>query len=351
MQKKLRALTTWPRQHWKLLIIVVVLILGGWLVLSNRSKASKKERTFVRPTRGQLTETLEVSGVVDAKEKVSLRFASGGKLTYLGAKEGDWISKWQTIARIDARELQKRLQQDLNTYFNERMDYEQGRDDRRDIAPTNTLGRTAQQEQKSLENTVLDVEIRDIAIKNTALTSPISGVLVSAPTSVAGVTLLATDTFEIINPDSLIFKATVDQADVAKVQKGQKVKITLDAYPEETFTSTVTYIAYKSAQSSTGTVYVIEMPISVASTAEQLALLDRFRLGMNGDAKVVLAENTDALSIPLDTTRQRDGKTYVDVRTGAQTTAEREITTGLETETSVEVTRGLTEQDEVLVPQ
>jgi hypothetical protein len=72
---------------------------------------------------------------------------------------------------------------------------------------------------------------------------------------------------------------------------------------------------------------------------------------MNGDVAIKLAEKQNALVIPLIATRERDGKVFVDVRTGPTTYEEREITVGLETEEKIEVLNGLSESDEILLPE
>jgi RND family efflux transporter MFP subunit len=335
------------RKKWKLiLILAVILVVGSFLF--RRSQASKeKVLKTITPEKAHLIKTLDVSGIIDAKDRATLRFAGGGKIVYLGAKEGDLVKRGQAIAKIDTRDLQKRMQQDLNLYFNERMDFDQGVANRTDLAPTNTLNRTAQKEQKNLENSVLDVEVRDITIRNATLSSPLDGILVSNPVSVTGTNVLATDAFEIINPQSLVFRATVDQADIAQVKKGQATEINLDPYPDQKITTTVNYIAYKSSQSSTGTVYIVEMAIP---NNYQYSELEHYRLGMNGDAKIILDEKENVLAIPLSTTKERDGKTFVTVKTGDKTTAEKEIHVGLETDDKVEILSGLTENDQVILP-
>ncbi len=333
------------KQRWKLLLVVVLLLGGGGYFFYSKQQAAKPTLKFTKPEVRDLTKTLEVSGVVDAKEKASLRFASGGKVVYLGAKEGDYVKKSQTIATIDRRTLEKQLQQDLNTYSQERLDWDQTLDNTKDRTLPTAEQRTKMQSEYDLRDTVLDVEIRDIAIKNTVLASPFGGVLVSSPTSVTGINLLSTDVFEVVNPDTLLFKAAVDEADISQVAIGQPVKITLDSYPDQPFDSSISYISYKSQQSASGTVFVVEIPISGSD------LLNRYRLGMNGDAEITLATKTHVMTIPLDATRQREDKTYVDVKTSDTTTEEREIQVGLETDDLIEVTSGLRIDEEILIPE
>lgn len=332
------------KRRWKLVLILLIILGIASFVLYRRSQAQNKPQTFVKPENRDLAKTVEVSGVLDADEKATLRFAAGGKVTYIGAAEGETVKKGELLAQIDQRELQKRLQQDLNNYANERLDWDQTLETNKDKALTNTDTRNQQSDQLDLNNTILNVEIRDIAIRETRLFSPIAGVLVTRPSTTAGVSLLATDIFEVINPASLVFKAAVDEADIALVKPGQMATIELDAYPDEPIKTTVSFIAPKSQQSTTGTVFLVKMPVPGDST------LSKYRLGMNGDVTITLETRNNVLTIPIDATRQRDDKVYVDVKSG-ETTVEKEVELGLETDEYVQVLSGLTPNDEVLMPE
>lgn len=336
----------WIRTHWKLTLFIVIILIGVAVWQFKKQQDAVVRLNFTKVERTDLTEELSVSGVIDAKEKATLRYATGGKLTYLGAQEGDLVKKNQTLARIDASTLQKQLQQDLNSYFIQRLTYDQQQADRTKETYTDAQGREQQQDQATLNNSVLNVEIQNITIRNTILSSPFEGILVSSPATVTGVNLLGSDAFEVINPKSLVFRATVDQADVSKVAKNQTASLVLDAYPDQTISSQVSYISFTSAQSATGTVYLIEMPILASGSAD----LNRFRIGMNGDASITLNQKNGVLAVPLAAVRDDNDKTYVKIKTGENTAEDREITTGLETDTQIEVVSGLNEGDEVVVP-
>jgi HlyD family secretion protein len=144
---------------------------------------------------------------------------------------------------------------------------------------------------------------------------------------------------------TLIFIGRVDEADIALVKEGQQTKITLDAYPDTELTTYIDQIAFTSSQTASGTSFDIQFPLS------QLSEKSLFRLGMNGDANIVLDERKDVMTIPITTTKQRDEKIYVDVRTGEKTVEEREIQVGLETDEKYEVLGGLSLDDEVVQPE
>ena len=333
------------KKNWKKILVAFIVLSGIGGIRYKKIQADKPQLTFEHPRYKNLTKVLEVSGVIDAKEKATLRFAAGGKVVYLGAKEGDFVKKWQTIATIDKRVLKKQLQQNLNLYMKERWDWETTQDSTNYPLETTEARRTIDKEQWDLNNKVLDVEINNIAITDTVLSAPFAGVLVSSPTNVVGVNLLATEGFELVNPDSLIFRAAVDEADIAQVHTEQSGEIYLDAYPDNAISTQINYISYKSNSSSAGTVFVVEFPIIGEN------LLNKYRLGMNGDVEIKLDFRENVLTIPFKSTRERDGKVYVDVKIDDNKYEKREIKVGLETEDDIEVLEGLSETDEVLIPE
>lgn len=344
MKSKVRSLISLLKKKWKL-VLVVLIVLGIVLLVVNSKNKNKVVLVFEKPITQSITKTLDVSGHVDAKEKVRLRFPAGGKLTYVGAEEGDTVKKWQTVAAIDKATLQKQLDQDLNNYMKERWDWEEVVDENRDQALTLSERRSQDKDQWDLTNTVLTVEIRDLALQNTSLYSPFEGILTTAPTSVAGMQVLATDYFEIVNPNTLVFRAAVDESDISSIVVGQKATLVLDAFEDIEINTEVSYVSYTSTEASSGTSFIVEFPLSQTEIEQIL------RIGMNGDIKILLEEKENVLTIPSIALIERDGITYVMVKSGENKSEEREVEIGLETDETVEVISGLSESDEVVIPE
>lgn len=367
--KKSKQIFLLAKKHWKLVLIILLILGGGGKIISQQQAKNKPQLTFIKPVRENIIKTLEVSGQIDAKQKAVLRFIAGGKITYLGVNEGDWVNKWQTIAVIDQRDLQKRLQQDLNNYMKERWDWEQLSDDTKDRWLPKDEQREKDKSHWDLENEVFDVEIRDIAISNTIMSAPFSGILIKSPVQTTGVNLLSADYFELIDPSSLYFSAQIDEEDIAQIKLGQTGRLILDAYPSQEIITQISYIAYQAKQTTSGTIFEIDFPINLSAaqtipipnkqtsaTNQQTdtrlyqQLINQYRLGMNGDIKIELAYKENVLTIPLLSTKERDDKFYVDIKINEATTEEREIKVGLETDEKVEIISGLTENDEILLP-
>jgi HlyD family secretion protein len=344
MKKFFSNILAFLKKRWKLLLIVLIAVAVIFGFLQNRGK-NQVVLNFVNPIRKDLVSSITISGRVDAKEKAQLRFVAGGKVVYLGAKQGDLVKKWQSLATIDRSTLQKQLNQDLNNYMKERYDFENTRDDIKDRTLETEEVRSVAQEQYDLDNQVLNVEIQNIAIANTTLSAPFEGILTVAPTNVTGVQLLATDYFEVVNPKTLIFRATIDEIDMHRISKGQSGQVILDAYDDEKIDTYISYVAYTSSETSSGTVFIVEFPINSQD-------MERYRIGMNGDAIIKIAEKQNVLTIPLDAISERDDQVFVEIKAdNKEGKEERAIKVGLESEDEIEVLEGLTENDQVLLPE
>lgn len=304
--------------------------------------AKKPELVFTNPIIESIEETVEISGNVTARNQAKLKFLAGGKLTYLGVKEGDQVKKYQRIASIDARDLQKNLKSSLNSYLIERADLEEGRYDNKDVPMTDSVIRSLSQLQWTMDNAVLNVELNDLAIRNSSLYSPFAGVVTFVPTNTAGMQVTATDAFEIVDPETIEFAGEVDEIDIGRIKEGQPVHVVLDAYLDETTDSVVEQVSLKatsSTKSSGGTVFLVRARLP----ADYL----HFRLGMNGTMKIVTNKASNVLTIPLASVIERDGKRLVSVKDGKKT-VEKEIQTGIESDERIEVVSGISESDQIV---
>ncbi len=342
----MKALLSRISKRW-LIGILVLVVVAGFLVVRSRA-SSNKPLTTAKVEKGRIEEVINVPGVVDADKKASLRFLAGGKIVSLPVKEGQHVKKSQALATMDVRDLQKNLQASLNDYMSERLDFEQDTDDRKDLVKNDEVLRLAQKSQLSLNNSVIAVELKDLALRNATLYSPIDGVITSLPISVAGVQVTATDAFEIVDPSTLIFEAEVDEIDIGRIHAGTPVRIVLDAYPDQPVESVIDYIAVKAEQSrrsSGGTVFPIRIRFPISD-------LQFLRLGLNGTVSLILEQHEDTLLVPIEAVSMRSEKSIVMVKdpSNPQKTIGREVQLGIEGEDQIEVLEGLSLGDEVILP-
>lgn len=330
------------RRKHLIFVAIIVAVLGIWFW---RRQANLPEYQEYTVETIDIRDTLELSGKVSAGKSAALRFGAGGYVTYVGAKEGDRVSKWQTLASIDTRQLQKVLDQKLNLYAIQRGTFEQTIDDNDNSVPDGDLARELDRllakNQYQLENTVLDVEYQDLTLKLARLSSPMDGILVIAPVTVPYVQVAATDLWIIVDPTTLEFLADLDETDLAKAEIGQKVIVTLDAYPDREFESTITSISYSPKETSIGTTYEVQITLPESE-------LSTLRLGLNGAAAVVREEKLRVTALPSAALQSENGQLVVTVLENGKY-ENRQVETGIENDGMVEILKGLESGEHVYI--
>lgn len=333
-----------------IVIVLIVGALGYWVYTQNSSSAqsggvSPEENTYtVKKTK--LRETLTISGEINAEEKVTLTFPIGGKLSWVGVKEGDYVEKYQGIASLDQRDLQKKLESSLNTFMISRWDFDQTKSDNKD-APYrdgdlgDEMKRIVDKAQFGLNNAIITVELQTLAKEYSYLYTPIEGIVTKVGAPYAGVNVAATTSYEVVNPKTVYFSATADQTEIPKLSVGQKASIIIDPYPETTVLGTIRSIAFTPIPGDTGTNY--EVKIAIPETLD----VTQYRLGMTGDVEFLTREKSNVFAVPTTYVLSEQGKKYVFVLQDNKK-VKTEVKTGEEGDTEIEITKGV-EAGDVLV--
>ncbi len=336
----------WLKKYWWLVLIGVVIGIFIYRSSENKKQQEIKDKTYI-VTKKDLVDSLSIAGQMDAKEKVSLKFQTSGLLTWVGVKEGDFVKKFQTIATLDKRELQNSMTTYLNTYNKARDDFEQAQDDYRDWETRGmtdeareAIKRSLSKEQMDLNNSVLALEAKSLALKFASLYTPIEGLVTKIDSPLAGQNITpSTATFEVINPQTLYFSALADQTEVTKFTKGTKGSITLDSFPDKKVVGEVESIGFTPKSGETGTVYELKMLVGLEATEE-----GKIRMGMTGDVEFIFEKLEMVVAIPVAYLKTETDKYFVTViKDGKQ--EKREVTIGAKIDGMVEITTGLQENE------
>jgi RND family efflux transporter MFP subunit len=341
-------MTSLLKKYWILITIIAVASIAGAIfyvrsVSANSSAAKNKEKTHT-VTKTDVKETITISGKIDAEEKASLRFATSGKLVWVGVKTGDMVKKYQVLASLDQRDLKKNLEKKLNTYLSTRWDFEQTKDDETTTADVgltqevrDAAKRILDKSQFGLNNSVLDVELQSLTLEYANLWTPIDGIVTNIDTPFAGVNITpASAEFMVINPASMYLSVLPDQTEVSKITSSMSATITFDAFTDTTVPGTVTSIALTPKTGESSTVYEVKLSFPLNSSL--------YRIGMTADAAFTVKEKRDVLSIPLSFLKTDNGKPYV-LRKVGNNKEKTTVSVGLEGDESVEITNGLAEGD------
>ncbi|MEM5496467.1 efflux RND transporter periplasmic adaptor subunit [Paraglaciecola mesophila] len=315
------------------LVCVVVVALALWWF----AKPSQSDEHIVYHTQplslGKIESTVNSSGTISPVVTVLVGSELSGLISQLNADFNDEVISGQVIARIDDRTILSRLRQseaDLASSkasltqlkaalkkaqteatlaqreFNrtkELRDRNLVSASELDISETsNELAKVAietakaailvgeaqvEQSQSSLEQTKLDLD-------RTYIRSPVDGVVIDRQVD-TGQTVsasLSAPTLFSIAQDlvKMQIEADVDEADIGRIAKDQKVNFTVDAFPERKFAGVVSQV--RKAATVTNNVVTYKVIISVQN--EQLLLLP----GMTANVDVVLGERENVLRVP-----------------------------------------------------
>ena len=250
-------------KKWYLLAAIII-VAGVFYVANRNGEEEYRTATVEKQT---ITESINASGEVVAKDSAELRFNTPSKVVWVGVEKGDHVNKWQAVASLDKRTLEKNLKKKLLDYQTTRWDFEQNQDDYdvngrslELVTLTDEEKRILEKSQFGLDKSVLDVEISQLAAKESVLISPIEGTVISDGGMVAGenltLTTLATDYIKIANLSTLQFKVQVDEVDFGKITIGQPVQIVLDAFPDNTLIGKVAYINKEGVKTLSGGVTI-----------------------------------------------------------------------------------------------
>lgn len=184
------------------------------------------------------------------------------------------------------------------------------------------------------------------------ITAPCGGVVTAVNVSVGDVNADSkTALVTIEDTSSLKMVATVEEADILKIEEGMKATVTADAMGDETINGTVTRVVRVKGQSTgsdgqTTTSGGYSVEISLDNT--------ELLIGMEVKAKVMIKERGNVLAIPYDLVKtDDDGNSYVLIAQanddGSATAVKKNITVGEEVDYYTEVTSGdLAEGDKLI---
>ena len=184
------------------------------------------------------------------------------------------------------------------------------------------------------------------------ITAPCGGVVTAVNSKVGDINAEKNVLLTIEDTSSLKMVATVQEADVLKLQEGMEATVTADATGDEQIKGTVTRVVRVKSQGTTGsdgsTTSAGGYSIEIALDNQELLI------GMAVKAKVMIQAKGEVLAVPYDLIQYDDnGQAYVLVaeadENGSATAVRRNITVGDEVDYYTEVTGGDLAEGDMLI--
>lgn len=141
--------------------------------------------------------------------------------------------------------------------------------------------------------------------------------------------------------NSLIFKGTVDEIDVGKLEEGMTAELKIGAIPDERILGKLSRISPKAKLEENATLFDVE--INITQRGEKI-----IRAGYSANADLVINKAESTLYIPERLVEFKEDKTFVEIKNEKGEIVKREVKIGLSDGINVEILEGLEEGEEVI---
>ncbi len=275
----------------------------------------------------ELRQLLQLSGSLRAVDLATVKSKVAGDVREVLAREGEAVRAGQVVARIDPTEYEARVAQARGNLNNARAQLEiaiKARDNNlalveQGFISRNAFDNSAHQYEAARASVEASQGALDIVLKSlndTVLRAPISG-LVSVRYAQPGEKLPAdSKLLDIVNLQKLELEAAVPASDIAQVAIGQSVEVHVEGQSGK-FEGKVVRINPATQSGSRA------VPVYIQLANPQNLL----RVGMFGEAQLVLSSRSGVLALPQTAIRKDGGGSYVFTIEGGKI-ARRPVTTG-----------------------
>lgn len=348
--------------------LVIAALAAGALLLVwwMRSPALPVDAAGV--TRGPLSVRVTTNGKVEPIEEAEIRARLDGRIVEI-PEPGTRVQKGDVILRIDAgpvaaelakakserlsaleslRAARAKLAREKERAATDTKLFEQGAVSAERHAESQAALRDARARVRFLEReTPLRVDSLDLRIQeyedqrgSAEVRAPFAGTVYRTERRKGAMVHVGDPILWIADLERLRVRTNIDQVDLGRVRAGQSVTITANAFPERTWTGTVSevipHVVVRQSRSISEGLARVEPPT------------DGLVPGMSVDVDIVVTELADTLHVPAQAIVRSNGQPYVYRVAGSR--AERTpVKLGLETVNEVEVVEGLSAEDHVVV--
>lgn len=312
----------------KLLILIVIIGAGitAYGYLGFRTTEFVPEVSTVPLNRGNVVDTVGATGTLEAVTTVQVGSQVSGIIEELNADYNSIVRAGDVIARLEPSLFETQIEQARANLARSEADVERLQvtleDTQTQLARSEDLSsrsliaqseleaaqvavRSAEAQLKSAEASVIQSQAslnqNEVNLGHTVITAPIDGIVIARQVD-AGQTVAAgmsAPELFIIAADLTEMQviANIDESDVGRIRPGQPVTFTVDAYPAEEFTGTVSQIRLEPV--------VVQNVVTYATVISVPNNELKLKPGMTATVTLEIARSDNVLRIPNSALRFR----------------------------------------------
>jgi HlyD family secretion protein len=310
--------------------LVVIIAIAGMAMSGKREKPI--EVTTDKAIRKTITQLVTATGKIQPELEVKIAPEVSGEIVEIPVKEGDVVRKGQLLLRIKPDSYRAQVESQQASYNSarsastrNRAELEKAETDYKRVQSLYERGLVSESERKSaqtsydmaraaLESSQFEIQraagavtqIRE-ALSKTVIYAPSDGTI-SALTSRVGERVVGTSQFagtevmRVADLDHMEARVNVNENDVVNVKVGDKVRVSVDAYPDRVIDGFVREIAATALTRNAGTqeeVTNFEVKISIPDRTLRL------RPGMSATADIETATVQNVVAVPIQSVTVR----------------------------------------------
>jgi HlyD family secretion protein len=303
-------------------VIVVIITVTGivlGLTVFNRNNGSSEKYKKEAVDRGNIEALVVTTGTLNPVTIVDVGSQVSGEIEKIYVDFNSQVKEGQVIAQLEQSQFLSRVNQDKANYQSAVAALEKSRVtfenikkkleralelfekdlmsfEEKETVETNYYGAKAdiQSAEARLEQAKSQLETSQVNLTYTIIKSPIDGVVINRNVNVGqtvAASFQAPVLFQIANDLSKMqVECSVDEADIGKVKEEQKVRFTVDAFPDENFNGVVKQVRYSPE--------IVQNVVTYTTIVDVENPEMKLRPGMTATVSIVTGEARNALRIP-----------------------------------------------------
>ncbi len=363
MPREISAGERWFRRVVKLLLLgaIVGIVVWTWPV----EVIQVRTEAVGRGTVEEIVTSIQ-AGSVKSRREAHIRGVAAGRVAAVHIDKGDRVEKDQLLVELDGASLEARLRLTLANLMAGRSVLRTA-EVRRKVARS-SLERNSKLAAKgvlspgALERFQAEFDLaieavasadanlaqlraaRDVSqavLDETRIRAPFAGLVTRVHVELGEMVAPATPLLDLVDDSTVTVEASIDEADLGRIEAGMPVRVETDAYPDRPFAGKLVYIS----------------PVVLADLRQNRSLSvevglngtsNELKVGMSADIEIVVDHRDDVLFVPTAAVMRRGDRQQVYVVSAGRARL-RTIRSGLTNWERTEVIEGLREGERIVV--
>ncbi len=292
------------KKIWKPLLIIIVIILAYVIYKGYKAKMNKPEWKLEQVEKSSIREVVTASGTINPVMSVEVGTEVSGTIEKIYKDFNQTVKKGDLLAKIDTETLELNLEEVKSNLAvaessarEAKIDYDLLKElVNKKMAAEYDLQKAEikyDQSKEAVTRAKLSYQKAKKNLDNAYIYSPIDGVIVSRNVEegqTVAASLNAPTLFVIANNlKEMQIDASVDEADIGKINLNMPVRFTVDAFSEESFRGKVQQVRLNPTNESNVITYTVIISIS----NPDMLLLP----GMTANVRIIVNEKEDILTV------------------------------------------------------